>query len=138
MGIIVCKNQLRGQSCRGMLAQKGRCYRSSSRHLRIVSQPGGCDHDFAASFSFVSIHAQFCPKDSPCTPSIPTKPHACRFRYRFGSSVIAISACYSSRSLTQIQMFSPYQLSCTHPAYGCQKGALLTIRPTPSGVSLRC
>ena len=56
--------------------------------------------------------------------------------YRFGSSVLAISACFQSRSLSQIQMFSPYRLSSTFPAYGCQKGTPLTI-DTPCLAALR-
>ena len=45
----------------------------------------------------------------------------------FGSSVKATSACYRLRSLPQIHMCSPYRLSSTHPACGCQKGTPLTI-----------
>ena len=47
--------------------------------------------------------------------------------YRFGPSVLATSACFQSRSLSQIQMFSPYRLSSTFQAYGCQKGTPLAI-----------
>jgi hypothetical protein len=46
---------------------------------------------------------------------------------RFGSSVIAISACSISRSLSQIHICSAYRLSSTSPTYGCQKGTPLAI-----------
>ena len=48
-------------------------------------------------------------------------------RCHFGPSVTATSACFGSRSLSQIHMCSPYQLSSTYPAYGCQKGTPLAI-----------
>ena len=57
-------------------------------------------------------------------------------RCRFGSSVIATCACSELRSLSQIQMFSPYRLSGTHPACGCQKGTPLAI-DTPHLAMLR-
>ena len=57
-------------------------------------------------------------------------------RCRFGSSVIATCACSELRSLSQIQMFSPYRLSGTHPACGCQKGTPLAI-DTPHLAVLR-
>ena len=60
-----------------------------------------------------------------------------RLRYRFGPGVLATSACSTLRSLSQIQMFSPYRLSSAHPACGCQKGMLLTI-DTPHVAVLRC
>ena len=57
-------------------------------------------------------------------------------QHRFGASVVATSACFSSRSLSQIQMFSPYRLSGTSPARGCQKGTPLAI-DTPHLAVLR-
>ncbi len=45
----------------------------------------------------------------------------------FWSSVSTTSACRSSRSLSQIQIPSPCQLSSTHPVCGYQEGAPLTI-----------
>ena len=60
-------------------------------------------------------------------------------RCHFGPSVTATSACFGSRSLSQIHMCSPYQLSSTYPAYGCQKGTPLAIdTPHLVGASLRC
>jgi len=56
--------------------------------------------------------------------------HECAFgrrRCRFGSSVIATSACSELRSLSGIQIFSAYQLFSTHPACGCQRGTPLAI-----------
>lgn len=41
--------------------------------------------------------------------------------------VIATSACCISRSLSRLQIFSPYRLSGTIPACGCQKGTPLAI-----------
>jgi len=55
----------------------------------------------------------------------------------FGSSVKAISACWSLRSLAQIQLISPCRLSSTHPAYGYQKGTPLAI-DTPRLAASRC
>jgi len=43
---------------------------------------------------------------------------------------------FNITTLSQIQMFSPYRLSCTHPAYGCQKGTPLAI-DTPHLAALR-
>src|SRR5205814_50563 len=54
----------------------------------------------------------------------------------FGASVRATSACWKSRSLLQVQLFSPYRLSSTHPACGCQKGTPLAI-DTPRLAALR-
>src|SRR5579862_1740097 len=54
----------------------------------------------------------------------------------FWSSVLATSACHHSRSLMQIQMSSPYQLSSTHPVCGYQKGTPLAIG-TPNLAVLR-
>ncbi|MCP2091655.1 UNVERIFIED_ORG: hypothetical protein J2Y81_007761 [Paraburkholderia sediminicola] len=43
---------------------------------------------------------------------------------------------FNLTTLLQIQMFSPYRLSGTHPAYGCQKGTPLAI-DTPRLAALR-
>ena len=43
---------------------------------------------------------------------------------------------FNITTLLQIQMFSPYRLSGTHPAYGCQKGTPLAI-DTPRLAALR-
>ncbi len=45
----------------------------------------------------------------------------------FWSSASTTCACYYSRSLSQVQIPSPFQLSSTHPACGCQEGCPLAI-----------
>ena len=47
----------------------------------------------------------------------------------FGSSAMnpATYACSRLRSLSQIQMFSPYRLASTYPACGCQEGLSLAL-----------
>ena len=47
----------------------------------------------------------------------------------FGSSVPTTFACQLSRSLSQIQIPSPYQLPSTYPARGCQEGPPLANWP---------
>ena len=48
-------------------------------------------------------------------------------------------ACCDLRSLTQIQIPSPYQLPSAYPAHGCQEGCPLTIiAPGQNGLLLHC
>ncbi len=48
-------------------------------------------------------------------------------------------ACCDLRSLTQIQISSPYQLPSAYPAHGCQEGCPLTIiAPGQNGPLLHC
>ncbi len=48
-------------------------------------------------------------------------------------------ACCELRSLTQIQISSPYQLPGAYPAHGCQEGCPLTIiAPGQNGPLLHC
>ena len=47
----------------------------------------------------------------------------------------ATFACHYSRSLSQVQVISPYRLASTHPACGCQEGLLLAFdTPRPSAL----
>ena len=52
----------------------------------------------------------------------------------FWSSAETTFACFCSRSLSPIHMCSPYQLSSTYPACGCQEGVPLAIY-TPEGLA---
>jgi hypothetical protein len=55
------------------------------------------------------------------------------FHYHFGSSVLTTSACSHSRSLPQVQISSPYQLSSACPVCGYQESMPLTIH-TPRNI----
>jgi len=57
----------------------------------------------------------------------------------FGASVLTTSACFRLRSLSQIQISSPYQLSSIYPICGYQEGVALTIDiPQLITASLHC
>jgi hypothetical protein len=56
----------------------------------------------------------------------------------FGSSASTTSACSQLRSLTQIQMPSPYRLSSTHPVVVTRRVRLSRFEPRTRGASFHC
>lgn len=51
------------------------------------------------------------------------------FLYRFGSSVLTTFACSESRSLSQIQISSPYQLSSAYPVVVTRRVRISRLKP---------
>lgn len=74
---------------------------------------------------FVGLGAGYRPRSILATRSYPV--HDTPAPSTFWSSAETTFACSHSRSLTPIHMYSPYQLSSTYPACGCQEGMPLTI-----------
>ena len=119
---------------------------SSHRHRRRLTAccpPRGSDTRFPRSVprSITGLGACFRPRCMWVTRHLFTR-DAARIRYLFGSSALLqpLSLVVELRSLSQIQILSPYRLASTHPACGCQEGLSLAL-DTPRhaiGVSLHC